>query len=95
MKRRGKHARVHFTATSLRIDEDQAVEIFNFAGRTYAAVKILKIGTTAQRHVLAIIHMLAARQNVRSRASAEIRALFEQPDLPTRLSQRDAGCQTR
>jgi hypothetical protein len=95
MKWRGKHARVHLTAASLRIDEDQAVEISNFAGRTYAPVKILKIGATAQRHVLAIIHVLAGRQNVRSRAAAEIRALLEQPDLPTGLSQRDAGCQTR
>jgi len=39
--------------------------------------------------------VLAARQDIRGGAATQERALFEQPNTPAGLSQRDAGCQTR
>jgi hypothetical protein len=39
--------------------------------------------------------VLAVGQHVGSRAAAKKRTQLEQPDTPTRFSQRDAGCEPR
>jgi hypothetical protein len=95
MERRGQKAGSHFAASALWIDEHQPVEIFYFLRGADPAVKIFQIRAAAQRNVLAIIDMFAAWQHIRSRAAAKKRALLKETNAPARLSQRDAGCQTR
>src|SRR5712692_1021820 len=95
MKRRGEKAGLHFSFAALRIEEEEAVEEFDFAGDADAAVEIIEIGTAAERDVLAIVDVLAVGQHVRRRAAAEKGTLFEQTNAPAGFSQRDAGCQSR
>ena len=86
---------MHFTAAPLRIEEDQAVEEFDFVAGADASVKVLEIGAAAEGHVLTIVDVLAVRQDVGGCAAAEKGALFEQPHTPAGFSQRDAGRQSR
>src|SRR5271169_6670409 len=95
VKRRGQDTGLHCAAPALRIDEHQTIEISYFVAGTYAAIEIFEVGAATECDMLAIVHMLAARQNVRSRAAAKKWALLEETDAPAGLSQRDAGCQTR
>jgi hypothetical protein len=95
VKWRRENAGLHFAAAALGIEEEQAIEEFNFAGRTYTLVEILKVGAATEGYVLAVVDVFAVGQNVGGRAAAQERTLLKQPDLATRLSQRDAGRQTR
>ena len=95
MKWSGENAGVHFAAASLGIKEKETVEEFNFAGGADAAIEVFEIGAAAEGDVLAIVHMLAIRQDVGSRASAKERTLLKETNAPARFSQCDAGCQTR
>ncbi len=91
MKWRGEQASLHFTAAPLRVDENKTIEEFDLVGGAHAAVKILEIGAAAERNVLAIIDVLAVRQDVGGCAAAEEGALLEKAHAPTGFSQRDAG----
>src|SRR4029077_1337869 len=95
VKGRGKQAGLHFTAAPLRVDENEAIEEFDLVSGADAAVEILEIGATAQGDVLTVVDVLAARQNIRSGAAAEERALLEKAYAPARLTQRAAGRQPR
>jgi hypothetical protein len=86
VKWRWKNACFHRTLAALRIEEEQAVEKFNFVRGADAAVEIVEIGAAAERHVLAIVDVFAVGQNVGGCAAAEERALFEEPNAPTRFS---------
>ena len=95
MKRRGKHAGLHFAAAALRIEKQQTVEEFDFVRGADAAVKVFEIGAAAEGDVLAVVDVFAVGQHVGSGAAAEERTLLEQPYAPARFSQRDAGRQPR
>ncbi len=95
MKWRGKCAGLHFATAALRIEKNEAVEEFDFACGAHAAVKIIEIGAATERYVLAIVNVLAVGQNVGSGAAAKKGTLLEETYAPARISQRDAGCQSR
>ena len=95
MRRSGKYSGLHDAGTALGIEEEEAVKEFDFAGGADALVKILEVGTATERNVLAIVHMLAIRQGIGSRAAAEVGPLFEEPYAKPSVSQRDAGRQPR
>src|SRR5712672_1215562 len=95
MEWRGQQAGVHFAATTLRIEKHETVEKFDFVRGAHAAIEVIEIGATAEGDMLTIIDVLAIRQNVRGRASAEEGALLEEANAPARFSQRDAGRQPR
>jgi hypothetical protein len=61
----------------LRIEEEEAIEKFNFVRGTDAAIKIVEIGAAAEGYVLAIINVLAVGQHVGSGAAAEKGALLK------------------
>ena len=88
----GQKIRFHDAGHALRIEEDQAIEEFDFAFRADAAVEVFEIGAAAERDVLAIVHVLAVRQDIGSCAAAEVGPLFEQTHAAACVSQRDAGC---
>src|SRR5690349_20436947 len=71
VKWRGEQAGLHFTAAPLRIEEHQAVEKFDFVGRTYATVKVFKICAAAQGDMLAVVDVFAVSQDVGGCASPE------------------------
>src|SRR5690242_10615552 len=95
MKRRRQEAGLHLSLAALRIEEEEAVEEFDFASGADAAIEIIEIGAAAKRYVLAVVHMLAIWQHVGRCAAAEEGTLFEQTHTPAGFSQRDAGCQSR
>ena len=95
VKRRGEDAGVHFTAASLGIEQNEAVEEFDFVARADAAIEVFEVGAAAEGDVLAIVDVLAVGQDVGSRATAKERALLKETNAPARFSQRDAGCQSR
>jgi hypothetical protein len=86
MKRRGQPTGVHFTAASLGIEEQQAIEEFDFALGANALVEILEIGAAAEGDVLAIVYVLAVGQDVGSRASAKKWALLKKTNAPACFS---------
>ena len=86
---------MHGAAAALRVEEKEAVEEFYFIRGADAAIEIVKIGAAAERDVLAIVHVLAIRQDIGSCAATEVGSLFEQTYAAACVSQRDAGCQTR
>src|SRR5713226_5175548 len=94
MKRRGEKAGLHFSFAALRIEEEEAVEEFDFAGDADAAVEIIEIGTAAERDVLAIVDVLAVGQHVRRRAAAEKGTLFEQTNAPARSEEHTSELQS-
>jgi hypothetical protein len=81
---------MHYTGATLGVLEQQTVKEFDFSLGAYAPVKIFQIRATAQRYVLAVVHMLPIRQHVRSCAPAEEGPLLEQTHAPAGFSQRDA-----
>ena len=87
----GKEIRLHDAGHPLRIEKNQAIEEFYFVRRTNTSIKIREIGAAAEGHVLAIVHMLAIRQDIGSGAAAEVGPLFEQAYAATSVSQRDGG----
>src|SRR6266446_356242 len=95
MKWRRQKSGLHLTFAALRIEKEEAVEEFDFAGSADAAVEIFEIGAATERYVLAVVHVLAVGQHVGRCAATEEGTLFEQTYAPTRFSQRDAGCQSR
>src|SRR6266850_944944 len=95
MKRRRKNAGLYFATAALRIEKKEPVEKLDFVRGADALVKIREIRAAAERHVLAIVHVLAVRQHVGRCAAAEEGTLFEQAHAPAGFSQRDAGCQSR
>ncbi len=86
MKWRGEQTCVHFAAAPLRIDENKTIEEFDLLGGADTAVEILKIGAAAERDVLAIIYVLAIRQDVGGCAAAEEGALLEKTYAPAGFS---------
>jgi hypothetical protein len=66
-----KKTRVHFAAAPLRIQKDEAVEKLYFIAGADAAIKIFEICAAAKCDVLAIVHMLAVRQDIGGRAASE------------------------
>jgi len=70
----------------LRIEENEFVEEFDFAGGADAAIEIVKVGAAAESYMLAIIDVFAIGQNIGGGAAAEKRLLFEQPYAPTYFS---------
>ena len=86
---------MHGAAAALRIEKKEPVEEFDFVRRADAAIEIVEISAAAERDVLAIVHVFAARKDIRRGAAAEIRPQLKQFYLPAGLSQRDAGRQTR
>jgi len=86
---------LHFSFATLRIEEKEPVEEFDFAGGADAAIEIVEIGAAAEGDVLAIVDVLAVGQDVGSCAAAKEGTLFEQTYAPAGFSQRDAGCQSR
>ena len=95
MDRGGKEICLHDAGHALRIEKNQAIEEFNFIRGADALVKIREVGAAAEGNVLAIVHMLAVRQNIGGRAAAEVGPLFEEPYPEPSVSQRDAGRQPR
>jgi len=95
MNRRGEKIRFHNAGHALRVEKNQAVEEFNFVGGADTAIEVREIGAAAERHVLAIVHVLTIRQCVRSCTAAEVGPLFEEPYAAACFSQRDAGRQPR
>lgn len=95
MEGSGKDTSVHFAAAALRIQKDEAVEKLYFIAGADAAIKVFEISAAAESDVLAIVHVLAVRQDIGGRAAAEEWALFKETDSPARISQRDAGRQSR
>src|SRR5712672_3232219 len=91
----GQQAGLHFAAATLRIEKHETVEKFNFVRGAHAAIEIVEIGAAAEGDMLAIINVLAIRQNVRGCAAAEEGALLEEAYSPAGFSQRDAGRQPR
>jgi len=87
--------RFHDAGHALRIEKNKAVEEFDFIAGPHATIEVGEIGAAAERDVLAIVHVLAIRQDIGSCAAAEIGALFEETYAATRVSQRDAGRQSR
>jgi hypothetical protein len=68
---------VHFAALAIGRRKYQPVVKTDFSVGARAPVKIIQIRAAAQRNVLAIVYVIAARQNVRRRASAQERPLFQ------------------
>ena len=91
----GQKIRLHNAGHALRVEEDQPIEEFYFVGRADTFIEIFKIGAAAECDMLAIVHVLAIRQDIGSCPAPEVRPLFEQTYAAARVSQRDAGCQTR
>ena len=81
-EREREESRFHDAAAALRIEKNQAVEEFDFVGGADAAVEIFEIGAAAERDVLAIVHVLAIRQDIGGCAAAEKGSLFEQTYAP-------------
>jgi len=77
VKRSGKPASLHFAAPALGIEKKKPVEELDFACGANSAVKVLQIRAAAECDVLAIVNVLAIRQNVRSGAAAEEGTLLE------------------
>src|SRR5262249_25975166 len=71
VKWRWENSVLHHAGAALRVQKKQTVEELDFPGRPDAAVKILEISAAAERHVLAIVHVLAIRQHVRGRAASK------------------------
>jgi hypothetical protein len=61
---------VHLAPLSIRRTKYQPIVKTNFARCARTPVKIVKIRAAAESNVLAIIDVIAARQNVRRRAAA-------------------------
>src|SRR6266436_6032326 len=61
----GKKIRLHYAGHALRVEKNQAVEEFNFVGGAYTTIEVREIGAAAERHGLAIVHVLTIRQCVR------------------------------
>src|ERR1700689_932898 len=78
VKWRRENASFHLAFSSLRVEEEQAIEEFHFVCGTDAAIEIVKIGAAAQRNVLAIIDVFAVGQHVGGCAAAEEGTLFEE-----------------
>ena len=86
VKGRGEQTGAHFAAAALRIEEEHAVEEFYFVAGADAAVEILEVGAAAEGDVLAIVDVLAIRQDIGSRASAKERALLKESNAPACFS---------
>src|SRR5258708_39346234 len=95
MKRRRQEAGLHHSSAPLRIEKEEPVKKLDFAGGTDAAVENFEIGAAAEGDVLAIIDVVATRQHVGRCPAAKEGALLKKTDAPARISQRDAGCQSR
>ncbi len=90
-----QEARLKSSYAPLRIDQEEPIKELDLIGAPDAAIKVLEISAAAKGHVLAIVHVLAVRQDVRRCAPAEEGTLFKQTYAPAGVSQRDAGCQSR
>jgi hypothetical protein len=86
VKWRGEEASVHFAAASLWIEQDETIEEFYFAGGADAAIEVFEVGAAAESDVLAIVDVLAIRQDVRSSAAAEKWALLKKTNAPACFS---------
>ena len=95
MERGGPAAGLHFTATALGIEKQEAVEVFDFVGCADPSVEIFEVGAAAEGDVLAIVDVFAVGQYVRSGAATEEGTLLKKANAPAGISQRDAGCQSR
>nr|UXE45787.1 hypothetical protein Hi04_10k_c5216_00034 [uncultured bacterium] len=95
MRGRRKKSRLHRAGATLWIQKKQTIEEFDFAGGADAPVKIFEVGAAAEGDMLTIVHALAIRQRVGSRAAAEIGALLKESYAAACVSQRDAGRQPR
>ena len=91
----GSGERFHRAAPSIRRRKKQSIEETNFFSRAYPPVKIFKVRATSQRDVLAIVHMLAAREHVRRGTATQMGPLFEQTYAEAGFSQRDGRGKSR
>src|SRR5260370_35402784 len=78
-----------------RIDQEEPIKELDLIGAPDAAIKVLEISAAAKGHGLAIVHVLAVRQDVRRCAPAEVGTLFKQTYAPPGATQRTAGSQSR
>jgi hypothetical protein len=77
-----KKAGVHFASPTLWIKQEHAVEEFYFTCGADAAIEVFEVGAAAEGDVLAIVHVLAIRQDVGSRAAPKERALLKKTNAP-------------
>ena len=82
-------------AAPIRRGKQQPVKKSNLVRRAHPAIEILEVRAAAQRHVLAIVHVLAAGQHVGRRAAAQVGPLFEQTHAEAGFSQRDGRGKSR
>ena len=85
----------HRAALPVRRGKQQPVKKSNLIRRADAAVKILEVRAATQRNVLAVVHVLAARQHVRRGTAAQVGPLFEQTHAEAGFSQRDGRGKSR
>src|SRR6266700_747520 len=95
MKWRGQEPRLHLTFASLWIEKEEPIEELDFGSGAHAPIEVLEVGTAAEGYMLTIVDVLAVGQHVGRCPAAEEGTLLEQTYAPARLSQRDAGCQSR
>ena len=78
----------------MRIGEVESVEVSNFIGYTKAPVEVFKVGTAAQRDVLAVIDDFVSRERVGCGTAAEPRTSFEKLDLKAGVGERNRRSET-
>src|SRR6185437_2958855 len=89
MERRRQLRCLHNAAAPLSIYKEELVIKGDFIPGSDTAIKIAEVGAATKRHMLAIINVLATRQNVRSCPAAQKRALFKHGYTETGFSQHD------
>src|ERR1700681_6600 len=78
VQRSGQPGSRHCAAPSIRSRELEAAKKLNFVRGAHPAIKIFQVRATTERDVLAIIHMLAAREHIRRGTPTQVGPLFEQ-----------------
>src|SRR6267154_960775 len=71
VKWRGEHAGLHFAAPPLGVEEQQAVKEFDLVTGADTPVEVFKISAASEGDVLAIVNVLAVRQDIGSGAAAK------------------------
>ena len=87
--------RLHGAAAAVRCRKKQPIKETDLVRRADTAIKILKVGATAQRHVLAIVHVLPSGQHVGRSPATQMGPLFEQTHAVSGFSQRDGRGESR
>jgi len=89
MEGSGEKRGAHVSAAARRSGESNLVVEADLVTRADALVEIGEIGAAAESDVLAIIDVAAIGKNIGSRATAQVRAAFEEANAVSGVRERD------